>query len=161
MRNQNIHLCPMTPSLAQHFFRDFRYDPAVFEDGQSIPEFRYDESWVDQYFNKQVVQKRIHLAILHGEQPVGEVILKNLHQPKGSCTLSIHLQNDSVKNRSFGTQAEILALEYAFQILGLNTVFADALRKNTRSQHMLQRVGFVKICEDESFVYYSCDAKGR
>ena len=40
------------------------------------------------------------------------------------------MQNDSFKNRGYGTQAEMLTLEYAFTALNMKAVFADAIHKN-------------------------------
>ena len=67
------------------------------------------------------------------------------------------MQNDSFKNRCYGTQAEILTLEYAFTVLEMETVFADAIHKDKRSQHVLEKVGFLKTGSDDQFVYYRCD----
>ena len=74
----------------------------------------------------------------------------------GTATLSIHTRNDLVKNRGYGTQAEILTMEYAFEALGVQTVFADA-HKNKRSQHVLEKVGFRRTHQDNHSVYYRCD----
>ena len=71
--------------------------------------------------------------------------------------LFLDMKNDAVKNRGYGTQAEILALDYAFQDLKLQTVFADAIHKNIRSQHVLEKVGFRETHCNDQFVYYRCD----
>ena len=63
----------------------------------------------------------------------------------------------SVKNRGYGTQAEILALRYAFNDLRLKTVFADAVSRNIRSQHVLEKAGFRFVEEKEGFRYYRCN----
>ena len=68
--------------------------------------------------------------------------------------MSIHLQNDAVKNKGYGTSAEKLALEYSVKVLGMKTVLADALIKNKRSQHVLEKVGFHFVRKDEMFCYY-------
>lgn len=153
----NIRLQEMTLELARQYFRDFSYDSAVFTEEQPFPDFIYDENWVKWYVSKQR-QQRKHLAVMLGERPVGEIILKKIHEPHGSCTLSVHLQNDSVKNQGLGTMAERLAVQYAFQKLRLETIYADTLKTNTRSQHVLQGVGFVKTDEDDAYVYYRCGA---
>lgn len=36
----------------------------------------------------------------------------------------------------------------------LAILYADTLKKNTRSRHVLEKVGFVLIGEDESYYYY-------
>lgn len=157
MNQCNIHLCEMTLELAKQYYRDFAYDPDVFMDGQEFKAFVYSDAYAEQMIQRHAHRKRFFLAVMLDEKPIGEIVLKKIHEPEGSCTLGIHLQNDAVKNKGYGTQAEMLALDYAFGPLGLKTVYADALKKNTRSQHVLQRVGFVKIDEDESFVYYRFD----
>lgn len=47
-----------------------------------------------------------------------------------------------------------LALQYAFGTLEMEAVNADTLVKNTRSQHVLEKVGFRYIREDEGYRYY-------
>lgn len=88
------------------------------------------------------------------EKPIGELQLKQINREKAECTLSIHMQNDTVKEKGYGTQAERLAVKYAFDELGMVAVNADTIRKNTRSQHVLEKVGFHFIEEDGTFKYY-------
>lgn len=64
------------------------------------------------------------------------------------------MQNDSVKGKGYGTQAERMAVKYAFDELGIVAVNADTVQKNTRSQHILEKVGFRLTGEDEMFKYY-------
>lgn len=152
-----VRLTPMTQTLARRFFLEFENDPDVFEDDSRYHAYVYTDTVADAYWQKQQRLGRTHLAVMLGQNPIGEVILKDLNTANGNCTLSIHMQNDSVKNRGYGTQAEILALEYAFRELGLRTVYADALKKNLRSRHVLEKVGFREIRSDDGFVYYRCD----
>lgn len=93
-------------------------------------------------------------AIMLEDKPIGELQLKRIDQEKAECTLSIHLQNDAVKGKGYGTQAVRLAVKYAFDELGMASVNADAVLKNTRSQHVLEKVGFHFTGEDEMFKYY-------
>ena len=64
------------------------------------------------------------------------------------------MQNDAVKGKDYGTQAERLAVQYAFEKLRMAVIHADAVLKNTRSQHVLEKVGFRFVGEDEMFKYY-------
>ena len=52
------------------------------------------------------------------------------------------------------TRAEQLAIEYAFEKLGMKAVNADTVIKNIRSQHVLEKVGFQFIKEDGDFRFY-------
>lgn len=91
------------------------------------------------------------------DAPIGQVILKNIDEAIRSYTMSIHLQNDRVKNRGYGTQAEVLELQYAFHEMQMDTVYADTIKKNQRSQHVLEKVGFRMTHQDDGFIYYRCD----
>ena len=95
--------------------------------------------------------------VLLESEVIGELALKHIDFEKKECELSIHLQNDSVKNKGYGSAAERLALAYAFENLGMESVLADSVLKNTRSQHVLEKVGFVLIGVDDTFKYYRCD----
>lgn len=68
-------------------------------------------------------------------------------------------QNDSVKGQGIGTIAEQLILDYATDQLGMKTVYADSILKNTRSQRVLEKVGFALIGIDDTFKYYKFEKK--
>ncbi len=151
-----IELKPMTYSLAHLFYKDFAYDAALFPEGLPREPFRYTTNWVNTYCEKQRQRNRIHLAILRYNQPVGEILFKKIDPDRCSCVFSIHLQNDSVKNQGIGTEATKQALHYAFTVLQMNTVYADALISNRRSRHVLEKSGYQEICTDSTFCYYEC-----
>lgn len=149
-----LTLAPMTRALCRRYFRDFESDPAVCADARTYRPFRYSDEWADAYFDRQRDRDRVHLAVTERGEPVGEVIFKNLDRASGVCTLSVHLQNDAAKGRGVGTQTERLAPAYAFGELGMDTVRADALLHNTRSRHVMEKVGFRLVREDGAFACY-------
>jgi len=157
MERENIALRPMTRELCHQFYREFENDPAIYMDMSRFASYVYDETAVDRRFEAQQVRDRKAFLVMLGERPVGEVILKYINQEKRECSLSIHMVNDSVKGKGYGTQAEQLALRYAFDELDLLAVNADAVRKNRRSQHVLEKVGFRQVGEDGTFLYYRCE----
>ena len=149
-----INLVPMTLALCHTLYRGWQNDPAICADPARFRPFRYDPEWVDRYFARQQTPDRRYFAILAGGTVVGEIILKRIDRAAGTCALSIHLQNDSVKNKGYGTRAEKLAVAYAFDRLGLRAVLADAVKGNARSRHVLEKVGFKPCGEDETFACY-------
>lgn len=151
-----IELIEMTKQLARRFFNGFENDPDVYEDADRFTAYQYSAGAADAYWERQQRLGRIHLAVMQDDQPIGEIILKNLDHDNGCCTLSIHLKNDSVKNQGYGTRAEILALEFVFNKLEMETVYADALTKNVRSRHVLEKVGFLEIRRGDVYCYYKC-----
>ena len=152
----DITLTPMTRPLCHEYFRDFENDPDIFMDMSRFAPYEYTPEWVDRYFEKQQAPDRVMFLIMLDGKPVGEVGFKHIDQEKKECELTIHLQNDGVKNRGVGAAAERLALDYAFDVLGMETVNADAVLKNKRSQHVLEKVGFTLVGEDDAFRYYTC-----
>ena len=149
----DIRLCAMTKPLMRQFFRDFAYDPDTMPPDQP---YEYSQEQADAFFEKRDRPDRVHFAVMNGEEIIGDLYLKNIDPADRSCTMSIHLKNDSVKNKGYGTQAELLALRYAFETLELETVYADALVINTRSRHVLTKVGFTELRRDDTKVYYEC-----
>ena len=101
--------------------------------------------------------ERVYLAVMLGDEPTGEVILKNINREQKRCTMGISLRSDEYKNHGYGTAAEILTLLHAFNQMAMETVFADSILKNTRSRHVMEKVGFSETHQDTSFAYYRCD----
>ncbi len=151
---EEISLCIMTRELCQELYRDWQNDPAIYMDMDKFEPYQYNEAVVDRYFISKQSPSRVLFAIMKGSTPIGELQLKQIDWECKECTLSIHLQNDAVKGHGYGTAAEKLALKYAFDTLGMNAVNADTVIKNTRSQHVLEKVGFKYIEEKGGFKYY-------
>lgn len=149
-----ITLAPMTRELFHTLYRGFENDPDIYMNMQYYTQYVYNQEKVDERFDSLQTPERVVFAVMLDGAPIGEVQLKRINRERNDCTLSIHLQNDAVKNRGFGTQAEKQAVRYAFDVLKLDAVNADAVLKNTRSQHVLEKAGFMFTREDEMFRYY-------
>lgn len=149
-----ISLCIMTRELCRELFRNWENDPAICADMTRFQAYQYDEAAVNRYFDSKQNPSRVLLAIMKDDAPIGEIQLKQIDRERGECTLSIHMQNDTWKGRGYGTCAERLAVQYAFETLGLSAVNADTIIKNKRSQHVLEKVGFRLVKEESGFKYY-------
>ncbi len=154
-RGAELRLAPSTRELCRAFYRVFEHDPALFEDPSELVPFVYDEAAADARFDRrrERTDNRPYYILL-GDEVIGEVVLKHVDPEKKSCELGIMLVNDTVKNKGYGTAAERLALRIAFEELGMETVLADTLRANARSQHVLEKLGFRLVSEDEHLKYY-------
>jgi len=148
-----VAIKPMTREMCHEFYKNFQNDPAIGH----YYEYVYTPETADRYFENNTVADRKLFAIMVDDKIVGECKLKNIDLQKRECSMGIHLQNDSVKGKGYGTQAERLILQYAFEKLGMVAVNADAAIKNIRSQHVLEKVGFRYMHEDETFKYYRCE----
>ena len=156
MEPSEIRLAPMTDEMYHAYFREYENDPDVFLVGQPYASYTYSEEKAERYIQRQKDLRRIPLAILRGDEIVGEIILKNIEEHR-SVTMGIALKNARYKDQGIGTRAERLAVDYVFQVLDIPTVYADTIQTNTRSQHVLEKVGFVFLREDENFKYYRID----
>ncbi len=150
-----VTITPMTNELLHEFYRRFVPDPDIIEFRDTCEPYVYDADAVDrEYETNSAEPGRIEFAVLSDGEIIGDVGLKHIDYERKDCELMIHMTNDSAKNKGYGTQAEKAVLDYAFNELGLETVLADTLHKNTRSQHVLEKVGFQYIRSDDSFRYY-------
>lgn len=153
----NIRLRNMTIDLARKYFSNFEMDPMLFADDSQFRPYVYSQEESDARVERYAYLGRVYLAVMLNEEPIGEVVLKNIVPEQKHCTLGISLVSDFYKNRGYGTRAEIMALEFAFDQMGMETVFADSIHRNKRSRHVLEKVGFREIKRDDTFVYYRCD----
>lgn len=154
---EEISLCIMTRELCHELFRNWENDPDIYMDMNLFKPYRYDKAAVDRYFDAKQSPSRILLAVMKDNTPIGEIQLKQIDRERRECTLSIHMQNDAYKGRGYGTCAERLALQYAFEVLDMTAVNADVIAKNMRSQHVLEKVGFRFVKEENGFKYYRCE----
>ena len=150
----NVSLRTITKELCHEFFREFENDEALFTDLNKFKKYEYDKERVDEYFANQQRDDRMVFMIMLEGHPIGEIKLKDIDLANGECTLSIHMQNDKFKGKGYGTKAEQLAIKYAFDELKMKKLNADVIHKNKRSQHVLEKLGFQYLREDETFKYY-------
>ena len=118
-----VSLKPMTRQMCHEFYKGFQNDPAIGH----YYEYVYTPEIADRYFNTNSVADRKLFAIMVGDQIVGECKLKNIDLQKRECSMGIHLQNDAVKEKGYGTQAERLVLQYAFEELGMPVMWFAVL----------------------------------
>ena len=151
-----IELTPMTAEMYHLFFSEYENDRDVFLPGQEYVHYEYNVEKVVKYIQKQKDLNRIPLAIMCDDEIAGEILIKNI-EPKKSATMSIVLKNSKYKDRGIGTQAEQLAVQYVFGDLDIPTLYADTIKQNVRSQHVLEKTGFALVREDHEFKYYRID----
>ena len=153
----SVYITPMTKELARQYYREFVLDPDLFEDKSKYQPFEYHDDFSDKRVERYAEMGRIFMAVMLNRKPIGEIVLKNIDDDQKSCELGISMINDSYKNQGYGTAAEKQILEYAFKELEMKVVFADTLIDNQRSQHVLEKVGFIRTHQDDHFIYYRCD----
>ena len=160
MENDRIRLIPMTPEMYHTFFKEYMNDPDLYPDSASYVPFTYNKEKVDQYIRRQIELNRIPFAIMCEDEIAGEILIKNIEE-HNSAAMSITLKNARFKDRGFGTAAEKLAVQFVFFDLDIPVLYADTLKMNTRSQHVLEKAGFKLIKEDKDFKYFQISRDSR
>ena len=138
------------------YFREYQNDPDLYIDKSRFSPYTYEKEKVDRYIRRQSDLGRKTFAIMMGEEMVGEIVIKNIVEHQ-CATLGLSMKNASYKDRGFGTKAEWLAIRYVFQELDIPVLYADAILSNTRSQHVLEKVGFRHIKDEGDLRYYRID----
>jgi RimJ/RimL family protein N-acetyltransferase len=154
-----ITLKPMTREMYHRYLKEYESRPELYLDPSKCVPYVYDRETVDRYVQRQIDLGRIPLAILCGDEIVGEIVIKSI-EPHKSATFGIALKKQSYKDQGIGTQAERLLIRYVFDELDIPTLYADTIHSNTRSQHILEKLGFRFIRTDENFRYYRLDRNG-
>ena len=154
--DQKVWLQPMTAEMYHTYFREYQNDPDLYLDPRAYTAYTYDVQTVERYIQRQADLKRKVFAIMHGQEMVGEMVIKNI-EPGKCATMGLAMRSAQYKDRGFGTRAEQLAIQYVFHELDSPVLYADALITNTRSQHVLEKVGFRLLREEGDFKYYSIE----
>ena len=153
-----VSLERMTRERFHELYRDFIFDPCMFMDISLCEKCNargYDKTEVDARFDKHAGDDScLPFAVMLKGKIIGEVVIKHIDREKKQCELGIHLQNDAVKGKGYGTEAERLAIAYAINELSMERILADSIIKNTRSQHILEKLGFRQTGESNGFKQY-------
>jgi len=153
MMRKEVYLKPMTAQMYHEYAKEYQNDLDLYIDKSSYTPYVYDKETANRYIERQNALKRKFFAIMHGDEIVGELIIKNIEEHK-CATMGIAMKNTHYKDSGFGTKAECLAVQYVFNELDIPVLYADTILSNTRSQHVLEKVGFRFIEEQGDFRYY-------
>lgn len=153
--NSKVAIKPMTREMYHVFFREYQNDPTLYLDPADYVSYVYTEETVDRYIQRQIDRNRLPFAIMVGDEIVGELKFYDI-KPGESVFMGIAMKNDTCKGKGYGTQAERIAIDYCFHTLDIPVLYADSVLTNTRSQHVLEKVGFAFLREDAQRRYYVC-----
>ena len=143
----------MTADMYHEYFKEYQNDADLYIDKSAYAPYTYDAEKVNRYIRRQADLNRKVFAIMHNDEMVGELVLKNIMEHQ-CATMGLSMKNAQYKDKGYGTRAEQLAIEYVFYELDIPVLYADAIISNSRSQHVLEKVGFRFIKEEGNFRYY-------
>ena len=148
-----VTLVPMTREMYHAYFRQYENDPDLYPDKSEYRHYEYSFENVEKYIQKQKDRHRLPFAVMDGDEPVGEIVIRDIRE-RESASFGIAMKNTAYKDRGYGTAAEKALLEYIFFVLDIPDVYAEAVLTNTRSRHVMEKAGFVFTHQDEKYAYY-------
>lgn len=155
LKGKKVTLVTYTREFCHEFYKGYVADPQMTE-----YTFTYDRAKIDQYFDvKSSDNTRKLFAIRVNDKIIGEIQLKYIDEVKKKGTLSIILQNDAVKNKGYGTDAEMVLIKYAFNKMNLLKVLADTTERNVISKHVLIKLGFKHLSDENDMSYFELKSK--
>ncbi|MCB2290899.1 GNAT family N-acetyltransferase [Clostridium sp. CS001] len=114
----------------------------------------YDEKRVDKNYDSITEKESWYPRVgifLPSEFPIGELSFKRINHEKSQCELGIVLANDNYKGLGYGTEAVELAVDYIFNSLNLNYIYADTMGSNLKMQGILKRLGFKLVSKENQY----------
>lgn len=153
LRGEKVYLATCTVELWHEFYKSYVADPMM----DATP-YTYNFERIEKaYYSRTEDVTRLYFAILHEDKVIGQIYLKHMDQRAKSTEFGIALINDSAKGKGYGTEAIRLLIDYAFHTLGFEIILADSVLRNTRSQHVLEKVGFQFTHDGTVFKYYKLE----
>lgn len=153
LHGKMVDLKAFTKDLWHEYYMNYEAD--IMMDNNS---YKYNmESVENGYIAKMNDATRLYFSINHCSKVVGQIYLKHIDKIEKSTEFGIALINDSEKGKSYGTEAIKMLCDYTFGTLGLECITANTVLGNTRSQHVLEKVGFKYTHEDVDLKYYKLE----
>ena len=136
----NVILRPFTRAEYHRFFQQYVPDPVM-----DPHPYCYQASHVDHQFDYDDLRREWYptFGIFADEVPVGILSLKRIEKTEQKCEIGLMMANDTYKNLGYGTQAMQLGIQLATDHYGLRHIWADTMGRNSRMQHILEKLGFV------------------
>lgn len=129
----------------------WRNDPEVFKYTGNTYDHEItiqDElSWIKRVMG---AEDEYRCAILADGRYVGNIYLTNIHN--GNAVYHIFLGEKDIWGKGVAKRASRLILEYAFDVLRLNTVELRVRLKNERAIELYKRIGFSEVSRDEEWM---------
>ena len=138
--NENVTIRPITEADTDNIIR-WRNAPSVVE------HFIYRtpltaEAHLNWLHNRVETGDVAQFIIMDGETPVGSVYLRDIDRVNRKCEYGIFIGEESCRGKGVGSAAAKLALDYAFEKLGMNRVFLRVFADNKQAIRSYEKAGF-------------------
>ena len=99
--------------------------------------------------------KHIRLGIfLHNGTVIGDIALQDMDNKNRCCSLGYGLTKLAYYGKGYMTESVNLMLDYAFNNIGTERIFAHTLEQNIGSQRVLEKCGFTLEGRERKAEYF-------
>ena len=110
--------------------------------GSSFPvSLEGQEKWIAAQTGRTDVLRCI-VALVENGEGIGTVILSDIDTKNGVAQVHIKMDKQQGRGKGYGTDALNAIVNYAFDEMRLNCIYADVLEYNTASQKLFEKCGF-------------------
>ncbi len=108
--------------------------------------------WFDNYEENFKTERRKFFTIFTDDMSIGFMGLSNMNRGVGSASIFILLCGDEYRKKGIGKQSMDYLIDYAFNKLGLKSLYLEVDRENVVAINLYDRLGFQRIGEDGRFI---------
>jgi RimJ/RimL family protein N-acetyltransferase len=113
--------------------------------GSSFPvSYEEQEKWIAEQRGRKDVLRCIVALKENEDSGIGTVILTDIDMKNGVAQVHIKMDKQQGRGKGYGTDALNAIVNYAFNEMRLNCVYADVLEYNEISQKLFEKCGFHK-----------------
>lgn len=110
--------------------------------GSSFPvSLEGQEKWIAAQ-TERIDMLRSIVALKENEEGIGTVILSDIDRKNGVAQVHIKMDKQRGRGKGYGSDALNAIVNYAFNEMRLNCIYADVLEYNTVSQKLFEKCGF-------------------
>lgn len=156
LKGKKIYLDVLEKEDCKRLWDDFEYDFEHLTEplniGHSVTKA---DAWFDE-IQKDQGNRNIRLGIfLIDGSVIGDVALQEIDWKNRSCSIGLGIAKMSNRGKGFGSEAVRLLLDYGFNNIGLERIWANTLEQNKGAQCSLINNGFTLEGKERQAVYFA------
>lgn len=144
LQGEKVYLAALEKEHCQILWEAFEYDEKHRTEPLSIGHsVTKADGWFEEIQRLQG-DRNVRLGIfLPDGTVIGDVALQDIDWRNRSCSVGLGIQKIEHRSKGYGSEAVGLMLEYGFNNLGLNRIWANTLEPNIGAQKSLEKAHFV------------------
>lgn len=110
------------------------------------------DNWFNLYEDKSEEGMKIFFTILSDEKNIGFMGLSCINRKIGNAIVFILIGKDGYRGRGIGKESMDYLIGYAFNEIGLKSLYLEVDKSNLRAIKLYDNLGFKRLGEDDKFL---------